>query len=97
MKSERFEAIKEAEKDLEKPIDQLLADIHEEMNNEDRSLDENIAHAQKRFFSLVANVAESNNKLAKRVFILTVIAVAFTVIQLIPALIQAFIWLSKQG
>lgn len=95
--NERITAEKEANRDLVKPIEQLLADIHEEINDNDRNIDENVAHAQKRFYSLVANIALSNNKLSKRVQVLTIIAVVFAAIQVLPLIISFFSWLSKQG
>lgn len=80
----RQQAKIEAERDLEKPIIQLLTDIHEEINDDDRTIEENIAHAQKRFYSLVANIAASNEKLSNRVYILTIITVLFAALQVLP-------------
>jgi len=83
----------EAVADLKKPIEQLLTDIHEEINTEDRKIEENIAHAQKRFYSLMANVAVNNEKLANRVYVLTFITVIFAIINFIPLVFAFFKWL----
>ncbi len=93
--NERQKAVREANNDLEKSVEQLLADIHEEINDEERGIDENIAHSQKRFYSLVANIAKTNDKLAKRVLVLTVLTVIFALIQVIPILIIFFKWVSR--
>ena len=52
----------ETNRDLDKPIEQLLCDVHEETHNENRTPIENIASAQKRMVSLMARVAISNEK-----------------------------------
>lgn len=96
MNYERKQAETEADNDLDKPIHQLLSDIHEEINNSERGIDENVAHAQKRFYSLIANIAVSNKKLSNRVLILTLITVTFTAIQVLPIIWNIIKWLVHQ-
>lgn len=93
----RKKAQNEAQKDLSKSIEHLLTDIHEEINDEDRSISENVAHAQKRFYSLIANIAESNRKLSDRVLTLTIISVVFATIQIIPLISKFFKWFGSLG
>jgi len=61
----------ETERDLAKPVQQLLCDVHEETHNSNRSAEENIASAQKRMVSLMARVAMSSDRSAKIMTCLT--------------------------
>ena len=60
----------------------------------ERKIGENVAHTQKRFYSLVASIAVSNEKLSQRVLILTVITVVLAGIQIMPLLITFFSWIA---
>ena len=80
----------ETERDLIKPIEQLVCDVHEETHNENRTPIENLASAQKRMVSLMARVAISNDKVAAKMLgltwaiaILTLVIVGLTVALLI--------------
>jgi len=72
----------ETDRDLDKPLEQLVCDVHEETNNKDRPPLENIAHAQKRMVSMMARIAKSNTILTKWIIILTVIIAIMTLIML---------------
>lgn len=73
----------ETDRDLDKPIEQLVCDVHEETNKQPRQLPENIAHAQKRMVSMMARIAKSNEKLTKGIFWLTGAIVIMTLIMLL--------------
>ena len=63
----------EAARDLWKLPEQLLADVHREEGN-------------KRLASMMLRVIHSNDRLARRVFALTLVAVVLAAIQTIPVL-----------
>jgi hypothetical protein len=69
--SDRERAEIETDRDLVKPVEQLLCDVHEETHNPNRSAQENIASAQKRMVSLMARVAISNDRSTKVMTYLT--------------------------
>jgi hypothetical protein len=79
---------REVEIDLSKPIDHLVVDVHEETHNlndywkayTEKQLLGNIAGAQKRFASLIARVAISNERLAKRTEYLNWVIIGLTII-----------------
>lgn len=50
----------ETNRDLTKPIQQLLCDVHEEVHQTHRSVEQNLLHANKRMVSMMARVALSN-------------------------------------
>lgn len=52
----------ETNRDLKKPIQQLLCDVHEEVHQTHRTVEENIIHANKRMVSMMARVALSNDR-----------------------------------
>ena len=58
----REKSEKETNIDIDKSIEQLVCDVHEETNNPEREAIQNIAHAQKRMVSMMARVAISNNR-----------------------------------
>jgi hypothetical protein len=72
-KEKKFREIAEIEanRDLIKPIEQLVTDVHEEIHNPTRLPVENTASAQKRMVSMMARVAMSNDRLTKQVIRLT--------------------------
>ena len=87
----------EVKKDLDKSDVELLVDIHEEILRSDRSLPENLIHAQKRLASLFARSAiesrksmEENNKLQKEIRNMTCWLKWFTILLFFIALIQLF-------
>jgi len=61
----------ETDRDLEKPIQQLVCNVHEETHNTNGQTLDHIACAQKRIASLTARVAMANDKLTKKVVYLT--------------------------
>ena len=69
--SEREKAEIETERDLMKPIQQLVCDVHEETHNPNRTELQNLASAQKRMVSLMARLAISNELLTKQIVYLT--------------------------
>lgn len=76
--SNRELAEEEERRDLLKPIEQLLCDVHEEINHPGRPVEANIAHANKRMVSLMARVAISNDTASNRLLWLTWILVFLT-------------------
>jgi len=75
-----------AKNDLEKDINQLLIDVHDELLTEYREHSsanlqlENMVHAQKRLASLTVKNAITNTELQKKISDLTRILVILTVI-----------------
>lgn len=61
----------ETDRDLIKPIEQLLCDVHEETHNQNRTELQNIAAAQKRMVSMMAHIAKSNERMTRQMLILT--------------------------
>ena len=74
----RQQAEMETNRDLIKPIQQLVCDVHEETHNPDRTELQNIASAQKRMVSLMARLAMTNDKLSKKIYILTALMTIMT-------------------
>ena len=72
----------ETDRDLDKPLEQLVCDVHEETNNTNRAPLENIAHAQKRMVSMMARIAKSNEILTKWIIGFTVVIAIMTLIML---------------
>jgi hypothetical protein len=70
----------EAARDLHKPLEQLLADVHREEPN-------------KRLASMMLRVVKSNDKLSGRVYALTWAAVVLAAIQTIGLLRAVWGWL----
>jgi fructose-1,6-bisphosphatase len=60
----------EADRDLDKSIEQLVCDVHEE-THVGSDVFERLANAQKRFASLMGRVALSNDKVARQMLWLT--------------------------
>jgi hypothetical protein len=90
MENLRQKAEDEARRDLEKPIEHLLFDIHEEINNQTRTTDQNLLHAYKRMVSLMVRVTISNERSSKilvgltwTLIILTIVLVILTIVMLI--------------
>lgn len=61
----------ETNRDLIKPIEQLVCDVHEETHNSDRGELQNLACAQKRMVSMMARVSKSNDRMALQMTRLT--------------------------
>lgn len=59
----------ETDRDMDKEIEQLACDVHEETHNPDRGPLVNIACAQKRMTSMLARVAKSNDVLSRRMLL----------------------------
>src|SRR5256885_2131636 len=77
----------EASRDLRKPIEQLLADVHEEAEtNPDPA--GRIAGANKRMVSLMLKVVRSNNRQAALLLILAVVATIGTLVQVGVGILQ---------
>lgn len=88
-RASRKQAETEADKDLMKPWKQLLADVHHEILLPGRSVEERIAHANKRMVSLIARAAIAQDNAARTLkwltwalIILTVALVTLTAITL---------------
>jgi hypothetical protein len=61
----------ETDRDLAKPMEQLVCDVHEETHDPNRSEVANLAGAQKRMVSMMARVAKSSDKVAAQMLYLT--------------------------
>jgi hypothetical protein len=82
----------ETNRDLDKPVEQLVCDVHEETHYEKRDTLANIAGAQKRMTSMMARVALTNSRVADQMLaltwaigVMTFVLVAFTFILLCKA------------
>jgi hypothetical protein len=73
----------EARRDLMKPIEQLLADVHEEAETNFKP-----ASANKRMVSLLVRVIKTNELQAKLILVLAVIAALGTFMQVIIGILQ---------
>jgi hypothetical protein len=73
----------ETNRDLAKPIEQLVCDVHEETHNSERTELQNIASAQKRMVSMMARVAKSNDRLTFQMIVLTWVIAAMTLVILV--------------
>ena len=83
----------EAMRDLEKPIHQLLADVHEQgFKTHTAKLDaENIIHAVRRATSMMAQVALKSERVSDRMISLTWVLAGLAAVQAILAGIQAYV------
>ncbi len=77
--SRRDIAEEETRRDLQKPIEQLLCDVHEESHDPGRSQDENTGGAVKRMVSLMARVAIENERASRHLLVLTWVLAILTV------------------
>jgi hypothetical protein len=68
----------ETDRDLIKPIQQLVCDVHEETHDANRTEIQNVAGAQKRMVSLMARIAISNDRLSKKIYWLTLVMTIMT-------------------
>ena len=82
----------ETDRDLAKPIQQLICDCHEETeNNLDKQPLQGMARAQKRMVSMMGQVAISNNALAWRMEVLTWVVVALAFVGVALGSIQVYV------
>ncbi len=86
----REEVEKEVNEDLKKSYHQLLVDIHEELLHDNRSLEDNIRHAQKRIMSLFARMGYDSEKAQNRMLNLTYLIIVLVVIQTTLSFIVIF-------
>ena len=91
----RTEIEKEVKDDLAKSDVRLLVDIHEEILRDDRSISENLIHAQKRLASLFVKLSrqaeestKETTKLNKRILYLTWVIAILTAIFLLVNFFQ---------
>jgi hypothetical protein len=61
----------ETDRDMDKPVEQLVCDVHEETHDPGRQPLENIAGAQKRMTSMLARLDLNNQRVADRMLHLT--------------------------
>jgi hypothetical protein len=81
----------ETDRDMDKPVEQLVCDVHEEAHDPDRQPLENIAGAQKRMTSMLARVARSNDRVANQMLYLTYAIGAMTLIMLVLTILPLVI------
>jgi len=72
-------AEEETNKDLRKPIQQLICDVHEEALDGGRPVEHNLLHATKRMVSMMGRVALAHERSSTRLVRLTWVLVALTV------------------
>ena len=77
----------ESNRDLDKPVEQLVCDVHEETHSEKRDTLANIAGAQKRMTSMMARVAISNSRVADQMLVLTCVIGVLTFVLVVLTLI----------
>jgi hypothetical protein len=73
-------AEEETNKDLRKPIQQLICDVHEEALHPNRRIEENLLHANKRMVSMMGRVALAQERSNKLLIWLTVVLIGLTVV-----------------
>jgi hypothetical protein len=66
--------------DMQKPIQQLVCDVHEEINNSQRLMEQNLPFAIKRMVSMLGRVALEHERNHKQLVILTWLIAIFTVV-----------------
>ncbi len=93
----RMLAENETDRDLQKPIQQLLCDVHEEVHQKHRTKIQNLIHANKRMVSMLARVALSNEKSNKFMVRLTWALVYLTIFLLILTAFSLTIAWSGRG
>jgi len=69
----------ETGRDLNKCVEQLVCDVHEEILYQNRSPLQNIAGAQQRMVSMMAKIAKSNNRtnIFLLIFTIAMVIIAF--------------------
>ena len=72
----------ETDRDLAKPPEQLVCDVHEETHGAGNVM-ENLAGAQKRMVSLMARVAKSNDRASFWMIVLTLVIAIMTLVLLL--------------
>jgi hypothetical protein len=85
--TERERSELETIRDLDKTIEQLICDVHEETHNKNRTALENIAAAQKRMVSMLGRVAITNDAFSKRLNRLNWLMFFLAVLQTIIAVL----------
>lgn len=75
----RSKSMQETNADLQKPIQQLICDAHEEIHAE-RSMEINLPLAFKRMVSMMGRVALEHERVGRRIIALTRVLVALTVL-----------------
>jgi hypothetical protein len=80
----------ETNRDLIKPIEQLVCDVHEETHNLSRNELANIAGAQKRMVSMMARIAMSNDRMTRQMYKLTVVTTIMSLLSLILSIILMY-------
>lgn len=83
-------AERETNRDLKKPLEQLVCDVHEESDDPNRTSMENLIGAQKRMVSMMARVAKSNDNLAWQMWALTW---AITIMTAVILVFTILMWL----
>ena len=84
----------ETRRDLEKPIQQLICDVHEEVNSSRRA-EANLAHAMKRMVSMMGRVALEQSRSTRQLIWLTIAMTGFTVAVFL--LTGALVWMELRG
>lgn len=90
-RSNRERAEIETDRDLIKPIQQLVCDVHEETHDPNKTEMQNIACANKRMVSLMARIAMSNDRLSNKIYWLTF----FMTIMTLAICIMTYVLLRK--
>jgi hypothetical protein len=88
--SRRDASALETDRDMNKSVEQLVCDVHEETHDPGRTPLDNIAGAQKRTTSMLARVALSSEKVAARMLALTWAIGVLTLIIVILGAIAAW-------
>jgi len=73
-------AEKETNKDLRKPVQQLICDVFEEILNPNRTIEENLNHTIKRQVSMMGRVALEHERTSKWLIRFTVALVVLTIV-----------------
>jgi hypothetical protein len=78
----------ETNRDLEKPVEQLVCDVHEETHNPNRTELQNLASSQKRMVSMMARLSIANDSMTKQMVCLTWVIAFMTLLILILTVIM---------
>lgn len=78
----------ETNRDLAKPIEQLVCDVHAEAMDPERTDLQNLIGVQKRLTSMMARVAQSNEDVARRMLYLTIAIALMTLAMLMIMFIE---------
>lgn len=85
----RILAETETNRDMRKPIQQLICDVHEEVLDPSRPVEQNLVHATKRMVSMMGRVALENDRSNQLLILLTRVLVILTMAIVVLTIVMA--------